>query len=479
GVQFGTGHDPETAVAKADPHGTWAMAAATWTAEGGADGGPTITGPVLGLQADRLPAVGYAVRGQMTPRQIERAITVPGAAPASFTGTQIRVTLTGLAFSGEAPAVRIAVRRVHEHSQYFRVGPLQPGRHDYTAAVNCRDGCAFTGVAFDPSFDATTPMTASLTIDAVDAGSGGTWRPVPVDLHRAAAWRSAEVGLGTSVRVRPAAGGAVRADVRSTDRGSPVLEYAEAPEELPVVAGRKAMSDPSHLSGSLVDYAGDEARYAVRRYDVPLPVVLDGGALVNLDYLRIRVLGFDREAEWSVWLGPHAPSDAVQRLTAAGLIVQDRTTESARQATLGRQGPALGLLLLLACAIAAAVLAVGGTAVAVLADARRRSFELAALRVVGVGRRTLRRSAVAEQLLLLGAAVLLGLPSGYVAARLVLPVVPEFSDPTPVTLRYSPPVLIALATAAALAVLLWIAAVVAGWALARAAVPARLREAAR
>jgi hypothetical protein len=96
-----------------------------------------------------------------------------------------------------------------------------------------------------------------------------------------------------------------------------------------------------------------------------------------------------------------------------------------------------------------------------------------------VRRTTLRRSAVAEQVLLLGAAVLLGLPSGYAAARLVLPVVPEFSDPTPVALRYSPPVLIALATAAALAVLLWVAAVVAGWALARAAVPARLREAAR
>ena len=176
-------------------------------------------------------------------------------------------------------------------------------------------------------------------------------------------------------------------------------------------------------------------------------------------------------------------TDSPERITFKvkfkSLLVQGRVTESAREAELGRQGPALGLLLLLACAIAAAVLAVGGTAVALLADGRRRSFELAALRVVGVRQRTLRRSAVAEQLLLLGAAVVLGLPSGYLAARLVLPSVPEFSDTTPVALRYTPPVLIALATAAALALLLWAAALVAGWVLARAAVPSRLREAAR
>ena len=175
-----------------------------------------------------------------------------------------------------------------------------------------------------------------------------------------------------------------------------------------------------------------------------------------------------------MWLGPRAPADAVARLTRAGLLVQSERTETARVATLGRQGPALGLLLLLVCAIAAAVLAVGGTAVSLLADARRRSFELAALRVVGVPQRTLRRSAVAEQALLLSAAVVLGLPSGYAAAALALPLVPEFSDPTTVVLRYQPSIPIALACAAGFALLLWITAQVAGRALARAAVPARL-----
>jgi ABC-type antimicrobial peptide transport system permease subunit len=113
-----------------------------------------------------------------------------------------------------------------------------------------------------------------------------------------------------------------------------------------------------------------------------------------------------------------------------------------------------------------------------MADARRRSFELAALRVVGVGQKALRRSAITEQALLLGAAVLLGLPSGYLAAYLVLPVIPEFSDTTPVTLRFGPSIELALLCTAAFAVLLTLTANVAGRMLVRAAVPVRLREAA-
>jgi hypothetical protein len=269
--------------------------------------------------------------------------------------------------------------------------------------VPCSEGCAFAGITFSPRFDTTTPTRVDVSVHGVAADG----RPVPVTLNRTNAWLGAAVGDGTSVRF-VSADGALRAVVATSDRGSPVLAYAEAPARLPVLAARAAISEPGARAGSMVDYAGDVAPFAVRRFVQPLPVMLDTGAVADLNYLRVRVLGFDREASWSVWLGPHAPKDAVARLVRAGLIVQNRVTESSRRAELGRQGPALGLLLLLVCAIAAAVLAVGGTAVALLADARRRSFELAALRVVGVGRRTLRRSAVAEQLLLLGAAVLLG-----------------------------------------------------------------------
>jgi hypothetical protein len=478
GVQFEAGHDPEAAVDKADPKGRWAMTVATWTAEGGRDGGPTITGPVLGVEAGRLPDVGYAVRGQLSPAELARTITVPGAVPALFRGTRVQVDLDTLSRSGPTPLVRLQVRPQYGKSVPYEAGVLRPGRHVYTATVPCRKGCAFTGVQLSPPFDALSPMRVVAEVHAVRASLGGPFVVVPADVHRTTAWRAETDGVGPTVRIT-AAGGVVRVAATSPGRGDPILGYGEAPAQLPIVAAPDALAYPTKRTGSLLDYAGNEADYVVRRYSTTLPAVLDGGAVVHLDYIRSRVFGFDREAAWSVWLGPEAPADAVQRLEKAGLIVQNRHTEAARRAVLSRQGPALGLLLLLVCANAAAVLAIGGTAVALLADGRRRSFELAALRVIGVRLATLRRSAVAEQLLLLGAAVVLGLPSGYVAARLVLPSVPEFSDSTPVVLRYTPSVLVALATAAALALLLLVTAVVAGRALARAAVPSRLREAAR
>jgi len=57
---------------------------------------------------------------------------------------------------------------------------------------------------------------------------------------------------------------------------------------------------------------------------------------------------------------------------------------------------------------------------------------------------------VLEQLLLLGTGVVLGVPTGLIAARLAMPVIPEFADHTPITLDYSPkalPTLIKAATA--------------------------------
>ncbi|HEU5267043.1 MAG TPA: FtsX-like permease family protein, partial [Jatrophihabitans sp.] len=207
-----------------------------------------------------------------------------------------------------------------------------------------------------------------------------------------------------------------------------------------------------------------------------LPAVLDNGLIFDVRYLLAELPGFVSEANWQVWVGPHAPPDALDKLKAAGFQIQNVRTHSARVTVLGRQAPALSLLLLLACAIAGAVLAVGGTAISISANGRRRSYEIAALQAVGVRRGSLLVASVWEQLLLLGAAVLLGVPTGLLAARLAMPVIPEFSDYTPITLRYTPQWLPTLAFAAGFVVLLTVTALVAARALLRIAVPARLRE---
>jgi putative ABC transport system permease protein len=144
----------------------------------------------------------------------------------------------------------------------------------------------------------------------------------------------------------------------------------------------------------------------------------------------------------------------VTRLRAAGLTTHGVRSTHSRVVELGRQGPALALPLLLGCAIAGTVLAVGGTAISVSASSRRRSFELAALRAIGISRSALLRAGVWEQLLLLGTAVVLGVPGGFIAARLAIPAIPEFSDSTPVQLQYGPPALPVLLFTGAYVVLL-------------------------
>jgi hypothetical protein len=87
------------------------------------------------------------------------------------------------------------------------------------------------------------------------------------------------------------------------------------------------------------------------------------------------------------------------------------------------------------------------------------------------------RGAVLEQVMLLGAAVILGLPAGALAARLALPVIPQFADTTPIVLHYQPSAVPLITFAAAFVVLVVLTGMVAAAAVLHAAVPARLREA--
>jgi hypothetical protein len=238
------------------------------------------------------------------------------------------------------------------------------------------------------------------------------------------------------------------------------------------VAG--AASQPSLV---MSDETGAAAPLSVAGSPAVLPSVLDTGVLVDLAGLRAQLPGFDSEASWSIWLGPKAPADAISRLRAAGLVLEAGATTSGRLRELGRQGPALALRLLVVCAIVGSILAVGGTAIAIAATGRRRTFELASLRAVGIRRRTLLGACILEQLLLLGAALVLGVPTGYLAAGWAMPSIPEFADHTPVALGFRPAVWGAGLFALIFLLLLSITAVLAGRALMQAAAPARLREA--
>ena len=470
-VQFDKGLDPVDAVHRADPAGKWAMAAATWLP----DGGDTVVGTVLSVDARRLAAVGEPAAGGPSLTDIAHTVIGTAAPTILFTDSRVRIRLRAADLHGDKPA-QVQLNLGTPAEPYYNVEgpPIAAGSHTYVLATSCRSGCVLRGLTWDRPYGATTQLSGSVTLTGMDVGDGANWTPLDLALDRPYAWRAAvPEGLATDrVTVSPAG---VHDTFSNTDGGYGGITYGYAPSPMPAVATPRAVvTGPTRPQ--MTDTLGTTAYLHVAAQASVLPVVLDDGLIFDVRYLLAELPGFVSEANWQVWLGPHAPPAALDKLKAAGFQIQKVRTHDARVTVLGRQAPALSLLLLLACAIAGAVLAVGGTAISISANGRRRSYEIAALQAVGVRRGSLLVASVWEQLLLLGAAVLLGVPTGLLAARLAMPVIPEFSDYTPITLRYTPQWLPTLAFAAGFVVLLTVTALVAARALLRIAVPARLRE---
>jgi putative ABC transport system permease protein len=474
-VQFAPGLDPVRATHRADPDGSWAMAAATWLP----DGGNSVVGTVLGVDPDRLAAVGQPVRGGPGNRELARLITAPLVPPVTIHASAMRVTLTAADLHGDAlPAVQLNLRDAQQPYLNVEGAAIKPGTHRYTLRTPCSSGCALRGLTWDRPISAERPLRGTITMTSLQVRTGTGWRPIDLRLATSSSWYQAKPEGQATDHVTVGSHGVV--DTFSNRNGGyGGITYGADPSPIPAVAtpGSMATDASAPKIPAMTDADSVTVQFHIQRFAPLLPQVLDNGLVMNVQYLEDELPAFASEATWYVWLGPGAPADYRTRLADSGLQVVGVRTLAGRADELARQAPALALLLLLACALAGAVLAVGGTAISISASSRRRSYELAALRVVGVSRPSLLRAGVIEQLLLLGTAVVLGVPAGYVAARLAMPIIPEFSDTTPVTQTYTPHAVPTVVFAAAFTVLLVLTAVVAAQALIRVAVPARLREA--
>jgi putative ABC transport system permease protein len=477
-AQFGLGHDPQQIVAAVDPAGRWAMASATWQSTGGVGAGE-LAGGVLAVQPGRFSVVSPAVRGQRSPGAVAAAISGQHARTVRFVGARLRLRLTAANIRGDGIRVAVVVRDTGGQRIVADSSALLTGERDYVASVPCAAGCAFGEIVWDTAAGSVGDNSGSVTVRGIAASTDGvSFAALPVRLDSATAWRPAALGVGATSTIRPEADG-LAVSFASSGGSSAILAYADSTVPIPVAATPAAVNaadnEPGGL-GAFVDSSGDRADFLVRTITHVLPVVEDLGVVADLDELRRQLPDFDREAQWSVWLGNRAPTNAVQLLQRAGLVIGEDSTVTGRVRQLGRQAPALSLLLLTVCSVAATILAIGGTSIALAATARRRSYELAALHAVGVRRGALLCAAVLEQLFLLGAAVGIGVPAGYAAARLVMPLLAPFSDSSATALRFTPRAGPVFGVAGIFAALLVATAAGAGLSLARAANPERLRE---
>ncbi|MFJ8074872.1 FtsX-like permease family protein [Streptomyces sp. NPDC096176] len=190
-------------------------------------------------------------------------------------------------------------------------------------------------------------------------------------------------------------------------------------EQLPTTGPGAAGPAPSGAT----DGAGDGTAAAAQES-------LDGGALL-LDLRAVNEAFADRAGaslkpnEWWLSTAPGKADEVAEALRErpdadpGQVVVRDETAEELLGDPLGA-GPRSALL---AVALAAAALAAVGFAVSAAGSLRERSSELAVLRALGAPRRRLARLVAAEQSVLIGIALLVGLALGAVLTRAVVPLI--------------------------------------------------------
>ena len=417
-----------------------------------------------------------------------QAVGPPVPAPISFTGTALRVHLTTLS-RGPGPAA--------ERDRRGAARPAHPGAGVRLGAAARRDGHvhrrravrrrlladpagAGTGRSTSPTRSAGSVLVTGVEVQAGSGLAAARRRP-----HHAGAVARAGSGGPDDRRADRRPRRALRDDFTSTGGASPGdRPRSTRPSRCPLIATPGASSTRRRRPARRARRTPAGVDRAVRPGgDGPAAA---GGARLRRPRRRaVRPRPAARLRRRGDLAGLARPERARRRGAAAGDARPARAERPDRRASardeLGRQGPALALLLLVACAIAGAVLAAGATALAVAVTGRRRSFELAALRggrraaqaaaavvrprAADPARHRLRRSACRP---------------GIVAARLALPAIPEYSDADPGaaglrTARRGG----GRASPSWCALCSWSPRVLAGRALMRSAVPTRLREAAQ
>jgi hypothetical protein len=256
----------------------------------------------------------------------------------------------------------------------------------------------------------------------------------------------------------------------------------DVPTAIPVaLAGDAPNDDPDAVQFSFPGLGENAQRFTVVSRSAYLPRVGNRAILFDLDY-AVRAaekgsgLSDNTRLRYEVWASPDAPDDLAARLAGQGLQILGTSSVASVRERLSRAAPALGLDLYLLAGGAAVLLAVGTVLLTAYIGGGTRRYELAALNVAGVRRRTLRAGLLREYVHLLGLPFVVGLLAGGAGALLMLPAIPLVTVGTATgAVTYTPgrgalPIAVA-ATAIGLFV-----AVLSVLRLVRSARPERLRE---
>jgi putative ABC transport system permease protein len=473
----------QRAVARVDPDRRFAMAAVRLQ---------NAQGALLAVDAPRLPLAASWPRGISATNLADVAKALrPRTAPSiqlSAAPLLVRATVTRSSLGLRGVNLAAWVFTDHGGAAIVNLGALRAGTHTYPGNLvgQCQGGCQLTGLGVIPAPRHVVPGRGSVSVRIDGLSSrrpGGAPRPVSAELV-SGGWRAAAGGVQITPGRRLEFTTGVTA-LRSETGGSgtsiaPPVTVADHPRRIPAaVTTELAAINNAGAVGSLPTQGLDGNNVAVRPVvrSSALPRVGSDGAMVDLGFVSAVQTGpTSPDATDEVWLGPHAPSGAIDDLRSAGLhpVAVNRAATVFHR--LQRTGPALADDFLLVATLAALLIAAASTLGALGATTRERATELSSLEVSGTRRPALIR-ALGLEAAILALTALFGAGAGVLAAVLAVPSLPELTSATLAPLQYTLPAgVIALVAAVVIAIVLLAAGAV-GTILVRRMSPSLLRTA--
>jgi hypothetical protein len=425
------------AVRAADPSGGYAMAVLRLP---GGDTNPTVLA-VDAARADHVLAFGHqrprdpaaALRPdlpaaiQLQPGVVEVGLDVGSLASPSPVTASVTVERPAAAAPAGSPGQAADATSWVELS----LGDVQRGVHTYRADVPawCDGGCRFVGLALTHPGRDISSATADLRVTSIAAGRAGDVAPLDTAFDQPHVWRPGVPDLGAAlVQLTP---GRQLGVSLSAPGGVPArIVHGDAPDPLPALVGPDTARRDGVVHGVGPD--GGLLRSAGATPTAFVPGLGRSGALVDLD-LALRATGRSGNGDLQVWLDRDDMASERALTTALGgrgVTITGRSAAATSQSVLAKDGAVLSLMLFLVCGGVALLVSAGAMLVAAFVGGRQRATEAASLRAVGVPGRVVRFGLLIENLAGVGVALVGGAIAAVVAARLVLPVLPMFDEPS-------------------------------------------------
>ena len=397
---------------------------------------------VVAVDSTRLATVA-TWRDAWSPEPVRRladALRPEIADSVEFAGSRLSVQLDG-SLASRSPDVMVTagVSLADGTARRIPLGRLGFGPQTLVGRADvCAGGCSLTDVTLIRELGEIGALLGSVTFAAVLVDD------VPVEsvFTEEADWRStrideARIDSSEIVTLRADAAG-LRMDFNATPSAVPGIVRADVPEALPVLAVGSTPADEIGRDDLVLarSISGVTTLAEVASRPVALPRLGLIGTMADLEFAYRLTPEIDPRATFQVWASDAAGSDVAAELRGAGLEVLGQETVADRDRALRRSGAALALLLLVLVAVGAFAIATLSVLAFALVQARRRSYELAALRTVGVRGRVLRAASMREHGVLIGLGVLVGLVTGAWTAWLLGPdvgVLGQTGDLAPVT----------------------------------------------